>query len=47
MEGVPASEVKDELISIANRRGELEAQLKAERESGCDVECCPTNEKVA
>jgi hypothetical protein len=29
MEGVPASEVKDELISIANRRGELEAQLKA------------------
>jgi hypothetical protein len=32
MEGVPASEVKDELISIANRRGELEAQLKAAKE---------------
>jgi len=28
MEGVPASEVKDELIGIGKRRGELEAQLK-------------------
>jgi len=32
IEGVPASEVKDELISIANRRGALEAQLKAANE---------------
>ncbi len=32
MEGVPASEVKDELIAIANRRGELEAQVKIANE---------------
>jgi site-specific DNA recombinase len=29
MEGVPANEVKDELIGIGNRRSELETQLKA------------------
>jgi hypothetical protein len=32
MEGVPASEVKDELIAIANRRGELGAQLRVAQE---------------
>ncbi len=32
MEGVPASEVKNELIAIADRRGELEAQLNFAQE---------------
>jgi site-specific DNA recombinase len=32
MEGVPGREVKDELIAMANRRAELEAQLKGANE---------------